>query len=504
MIKKSGADQVFLVRSCINHAKYLDSPLYLNFYDFRQCFDKLWLEDSIISLYKLGLQDELLALIYKTNFKARISVKTPIGRSDYFTKTSIVKQGSVTASSLCSSSTGEFCDVNKVGGIPIGKAVISTLAYVDDVVTANNNVADAKKSNRNMCFFSDKKKSPLNEDKCFILPVNCKKTDPIPILEVNSKAMSTTQTAKYLGDIFNQKGDYTDLISDRVRKGTVCMVNSMALCNDSEMGRYSLDSLILLYKTVFLPTVLYNSETWNHLTKNNISRITATQNKYLKWMLHSPRSTCTSFTLLELGLLPISHEIVYRKLSFLHHVLNLPDDDPVVSVYNEQKQYTGEGNWYNDIVQIMEEFNLDFNEDHIRMMSKDQWKTSCKKAINKHALNCLYQECVSKKKTRNVPQYEDLAQATYFSTLSPPRARAYFQLRAGVYDIRANRPYIYEETECRLCGNGNEDADHIINRCPKIPRINLIDNLHTASEEDTVELLKRVELFKEQVQSLAH
>ena len=192
-------------------------------------------------------------------------------------------------------------------------------------------------------------------------------------------------------------------------------------------------------------------------------------------MLHSPRSTYTSFTLLELGILPISHEIVYRKLSFLHHVLNLPDDDPVTSVYNEQ--YTGEENWYNDIVQIMEEFNLNFNKDHIRTMSK----ASCK-----YSLNCLFQECISKKKS-NVPQLP--AQATYFYTLSPSRARADFQLRAGVY-ILANRPYIYEETECRLCGSDNEDADHIINRCLKIPRINLIDNLYTASEEDIVELLE--------------
>ena len=63
------------------------------------------------------------------------------------------------------------------------------------VVTANNNIADAKISNRNMCLFSDKKKSPLNEDKCFILP------NPISIFEVNSKAMSTTQTAKYTSGI---------------------------------------------------------------------------------------------------------------------------------------------------------------------------------------------------------------------------------------------------------------------------------------------------------------
>ena len=114
---------------CVDTVHFLKQPIYLNFYDFRQCFDKLWLEDSIIALYKLGLNNELLTLIYKTNYKARITVKTPLGNSGSFTKTSLVKQGSVTASCLCSSSTGEFCDENKDGGVPIGKYTLSTLEY---------------------------------------------------------------------------------------------------------------------------------------------------------------------------------------------------------------------------------------------------------------------------------------------------------------------------------------------------------------------------------------
>ena len=72
---KSTADHTFIIRSCITRAVYLKCSLFLNFYDFRQCFDKLWLEDSVISLYKLGLQNEFLSLIYKTNLEANIVVK---------------------------------------------------------------------------------------------------------------------------------------------------------------------------------------------------------------------------------------------------------------------------------------------------------------------------------------------------------------------------------------------------------------------------------------------
>ena len=60
---RSVMDQLLILRSMTNHAIYLKSPLYITFYDFKQCFDKLGLDDSILALWKLGVETEMLPLI---------------------------------------------------------------------------------------------------------------------------------------------------------------------------------------------------------------------------------------------------------------------------------------------------------------------------------------------------------------------------------------------------------------------------------------------------------
>ena len=73
----------------------------------------------MITLWELGIQNELFALIFKLNQHANIQVKTPFGLTDAFQCPRIVKQGSVLSSILCSSSTAELCDTNFAGGIHI-------------------------------------------------------------------------------------------------------------------------------------------------------------------------------------------------------------------------------------------------------------------------------------------------------------------------------------------------------------------------------------------------
>ena len=493
---------MFVIRSCITRAIYLNSPLFLNFYDFRQCFDKLWLEDSIISLYKLGLRNEFLSLIYKTNVEAEVVVKTPLGNSAPFTKTSIVKQGSVTACTLCSATTGEFCDENMEGGMPMGDVTIRNLAYVDDVMLANNNISDANSSHSNFCFFADKKKQPLNEEKCYLLPVNCKPTDALPIQVVNQQLVKIKEMVTYLGDIFNQKGNFKDLIDDRVRKATICTINAMALCSDQEMGKFALESLLLLYTVVFVTGLLYNSETWNNLSKNDLDKLQSAQNKYLKWMLHTPRGTATSFTLLELGVLPIRREIELRKLNWLHHILTLPDDDPVLKVYRGQKMYASEPNWFNEVSGLLREHRIDCCEEDIKLMSKNSWKNITKTAVRQTSLDTLNVECQGLAKTANVPTYHHLTKQPYLTQLPPSKARTMFQIRAGVLDIKSNRPYQYDDQKCRVCKIGDETLDHIVNNCITTPDMDIIptNNIYSMSDEHRSKLLCRVDQFKKMIQ----
>ena len=75
---------MFLLRGVIDHSLYTNSPLSIIFYDFKQCFDSIWLQDSMICLWNAGMQDELFYLVYKLNEHAKIKVFTPFGETRMF------------------------------------------------------------------------------------------------------------------------------------------------------------------------------------------------------------------------------------------------------------------------------------------------------------------------------------------------------------------------------------------------------------------------------------
>ena len=72
---------------------------------------------------------------------------------------------------------------------------------------------------------------------------------------------------------------------------------------------------------MFLPTILFNSQSWTNLTKGDMEKLSATQMKFLKRILHAVSSTSNIVVLMELGVAPIEQEIHIRQLVFLHHIL---------------------------------------------------------------------------------------------------------------------------------------------------------------------------------------
>ena len=86
---------LFILRGIINHANYLCKELWLTFYDIEKCFDSLWLEDCINSLWDLDVKDDILCLIYLMNIKATVTIKTPLRDTDPLFLSNFVKQGTV-------------------------------------------------------------------------------------------------------------------------------------------------------------------------------------------------------------------------------------------------------------------------------------------------------------------------------------------------------------------------------------------------------------------------
>ena len=105
---------LFILRGIINHANYLGKELWLTFYDIEKCFDSLWLEDCINSLWDLGVKDDVLCLIYLMNIKATVTIKTPFGDTDPLFLSNFVKQGTVLGPVL------NNCSLNKLSTDSIG------------------------------------------------------------------------------------------------------------------------------------------------------------------------------------------------------------------------------------------------------------------------------------------------------------------------------------------------------------------------------------------------
>ena len=95
------------------------------------------------------------------------------------------------------------------------------------------------------------------------------------------------------------------------------------------LGFHTISVYLLLHNAIFIASILFNAQSWSNMSDKNIDQIAVIQRKFLKQILKVPQSTANSVVYLELGIMPLKFEVHKRQLTFLHHVVNLVEDDPV-------------------------------------------------------------------------------------------------------------------------------------------------------------------------------
>ena len=495
------SDNLFLLRGCIDHSKYMNKCLYITSYDFRQAFDSLWMQDCILVLKKLGVQNYILQLIYELNKKAIVQVKTPYGLTEPLEITNAVKQGGVLGSSLCSASTGEYCHVNK--GITIGDLQIATLAYVDDIFDVNDNVDDTTVAHRNAEIFAKRKKQTHAPEKCNVMLVNKrnKKGVKVPELKIDSEIIEETHSMVCLGDVFNSKGNNDDLIADRMKRGTAVMISTHGFMREMSLGVHTISVYLLLHSAIFLASILFNAQAWSNLTEKNMLLLSTMQMKFLKKTMMVKQAVSNSFVCLELGVLPVEYEIHKRQLSFLHHIIHLEEDDPVKRMWKNQKQLPEHNNWWNGVEKLLVKYNIQLTEEDMKKMSKETYKQKIKKIVAYVAFEDLKADCQSKRKTNHLI-YQKFEAQSYVTSLYPKQSRMIFKCRSRTLNIKDHMEYKFKDNQhCRWCGVSNETLQHIVN-CGFESKIDDVEAvLELGSNLDLMgEIAERVAEFLERVE----
>ena len=134
---KSSRDHLFVINSVIQDVirSKKKQPVDVVFYDVRQCFDSLWVSKTLLDLYRNGIQDNTLNLLFEASKQAKISIKTPVGMSEESLIKEIIMQGETFSSIMCTSTMDRISQECTLKPYKYREAVdIPKLGFVDDLV----------------------------------------------------------------------------------------------------------------------------------------------------------------------------------------------------------------------------------------------------------------------------------------------------------------------------------------------------------------------------------
>ena len=113
----------------------------LQFFDLTKCFDSMWLKETLNDVYDTGVKNDLLVLMYETNKKCKLAIKTPVGTTSREEIKEIVMQGGVLGSIECSlqmDALGKECVTNGENTYEYKKCLnVPPLGFVDDIAGAS-------------------------------------------------------------------------------------------------------------------------------------------------------------------------------------------------------------------------------------------------------------------------------------------------------------------------------------------------------------------------------
>ena len=162
--------------------------------------------------------------------------------------------------------------------------------------------------------------------------------------------MKEKQEQMYLGDIISADGTHLKNIQHRKNKGLGTINQIMQILDSVYFGKYYFEVAIVLRSSLLLSSLLLNSEAWVNLTDKDIRSLEQTDEILLSKLTESEANTSNTFKYLELGVMPLSFEIMERKILYLQYILKQEKSAMLYKVF----EATREKPLKNDFVQTCE------------------------------------------------------------------------------------------------------------------------------------------------------
>ena len=436
--------------------------------DYKQCFDSMWLEETMNDMFEAGVVDDQLALIYEANRKVKVAVKTPNGLSDRKTLNEIILQGDVFGPIECSVSVDTFgkecLEEGKHLYLYKGEVEIPILTMVDDALSISE---CGYKTNMMNAFINAKtnmKKLQYGVKKCFKMHVGktCVKeicpdlyVDGWKLKEVSEVEagqgkieddydgqyeMKEVNHEKYLGDILSNDGKNVKNIAARKNRGHGTISQIMSMLDDICFGKFYFEVAIILRDTLLISSLLTNAEAWYNLTLSDIRELESIDETLLRRILECPVSTPREMLYLDLGVIPIRYIIMMRRLNFLKYIL-LEDKNSLIHKFlKSQLSQPTFNDWGQTVVNDVQKLERKLDVSDVENLPVATYQRLVKESVVKLALNYLnglkLKENQQTSKTSHI-QHKKIEMARYLTPnhISIKEAKFLFTLRSRLLDV---------------------------------------------------------------------
>ena len=481
--RKNIRNHLFIVNGIINESIIEKNNVDIEILDYKQCFDSMWLDETINDLYEAGLDNNNLNVIYNLNEKNKVAVVTPHGLTERVNIEKIVMQGENLAPLECSVQVDTFGKECLKDGKYLffyrGTVPVPPLSMVDDLLCISVCGIESVMMNSFINAKSSIKKLQFGESKCHKLHIG-RDSSVCPALKIdkwkvkknkemeNNKSsledihdgvynIEDTSQEKYLGDFISSCGKNDKNIAARIKKGYGIIKQVSSILEEVCFGKYFFTVAKILRDSLFINSILLNSEAWYSLSKSNIEDLEKLDNILLRKFLEAGSSVPTVMLHLELGTLPIRFILITRRLMFLHYILQEDEQSLMNKFLIAQIEETKEGDWWLTVKDNMEELNLELSLHEIKLMSKNSFKMKVKKSAEQQAFKWLNKKKAELKKVKSISHVQ-FKMEKYLSSpiLSVDQTKFLFHLRTKMLFLRTNYRNMQKDDYCPLCANNEE------------------------------------------------
>ena len=141
-------------------------------------------------------------------------------------------------------------------------------------------------------------------------------------VESGESKLETVENERYLGDVLSSNGSNKKNILARRNKGIGIINQILAILDGTCYGPHIFEVGLLFRKSIFINSILCNSESWYGLKVEEIEQLEQVDEIILRKLLEAGRCCPKEMLYLETVSWPIRYIIMSRRLMFLHYLLN--------------------------------------------------------------------------------------------------------------------------------------------------------------------------------------